>query len=185
MNNQGPSVGRINPAFTDPQHEQDNLEKSRMGQSVPPPYYPNAGYQIPRANLNPIPSGYPNQLYGAPGGDQGQYVYPGMAVYPQVGYDGQTGVTVQPTVVMTTVVMAAPDYLGYSIFTMLCCCLPLGIAAVVYSCYTRDANLAGQREIAMSHSRVAFILNNVALGIGLTITAVIIILIFTVAIRHS
>ncbi|XP_052425481.1 proline rich transmembrane protein 1B-like [Carassius gibelio] len=180
MYNQGPSVGRINPAFTDPRDEQDHLEKSRMGQSVQQPYYHNTGYQIPR--VNPIPSGYPNQPYGAPGAPQGQYVhqsYPGMAVYPQAAYDGQTGVTVQPTMFMAPLLMAAPDYLGYSIFTMLFCCLPLGIAAVVYSCYTRDANLAGQREIAMSHSRAAFILNNVALGIGLTITAVSLIIIFT------
>lgn len=27
----------------------------------------------------------------------------------------------------------APDYLAYSIFTMICCCLPLGVAALVYS----------------------------------------------------
>ncbi|XP_059393316.1 proline rich transmembrane protein 1B-like [Carassius carassius] len=177
MNNQGPSVGRLNPAFTDPQDEQDHLEKSRMGQSVQQPYYPNAGYQIPR--VNPNPSGYPNQPYESPAAPQGQYVYPGMPVYPQVAYDGQTGVTVQPTVVMAPLLMAAPDYLGYSLFTMLFCCLPLGIAAVVYSCYTRDANLAGHREIAMSSSRAAFILNNVALGIGLTITAVSLIIIFT------
>uniref|UniRef100_A0A8C6KSZ4 Uncharacterized protein n=1 Tax=Nothobranchius furzeri TaxID=105023 RepID=A0A8C6KSZ4_NOTFU len=25
------------------------------------------------------------------------------------------------------------DYLGFSIFTLLCCCLPLGIAALIYS----------------------------------------------------
>ncbi|KTF85946.1 hypothetical protein cypCar_00043600 [Cyprinus carpio] len=181
MYNQGPTVGRINPAFTDPQDEQDHLEKSRMGQSVQPPYYPSAGYQIPR--VNPISSGYPNQPYGAPVGPQGPYVqqsYPGRAVYPQAAYDGQTGVTVQPAVFMAPVLMAAPDYLGYSIFTMLCCCLPLGIAAIVYSCYTRDANLSGERELAMSNSRKAFILNNMALGIGLTITAVSLILIFTV-----
>lgn len=30
-------------------------------------------------------------------------------------------------------VSSAPDYLAYSIFTMLCCCLPLGVAALVYS----------------------------------------------------
>ncbi|XP_058646975.1 proline rich transmembrane protein 1B-like [Onychostoma macrolepis] len=151
-----------------------------MSQSVPPPYYPNTGYQISR--VNPIPSGYPNQPYGAPAGPQGPYTqqpYPGMSAYPQVAYVGQTGVTVQPTVFVAPV-QAAPDYLCYSIFTMLFCCLPLGIAAVVYSCYTRDANLAGQRELAMSNSRAALILNNVALGIGLTIIVMANALIFTV-----
>ncbi|RXN07934.1 synapse differentiation-inducing gene protein 1-like [Labeo rohita] len=90
-------------------------------------------------------------------------------------------VVVQPAVLMTPMplVTAVPDYLGYSIFTMLCCCFPLGIAATVYSCSTRDANMAGQRELAMSRSRVAFILNNVALGIGLLATTVAIIIRFT------
>ncbi|XP_026130664.1 synapse differentiation-inducing gene protein 1-like [Carassius auratus] len=181
MYNQGPSVGRINPTFTDPRDEQDHLEKSRMGQSVPPPYYPNAGYQIPR--VNPIPSGYPNQPYGAPGAPQGQYVhqsYPGMAAYPQAAYDGQNGVTVQPTMFMTPTPPATPmpDYLGYSIFTLLCCCLPLGIAATVCSCNTRDANASGHRESAMRSSRSALILNNIAIiiGFGLIMTGTILLL---------
>ncbi|KAK2874655.1 hypothetical protein Q8A67_021808 [Cirrhinus molitorella] len=89
---------------------------------------------------------------------------------------------VQSTVVISPmqVVTAIPDYLGYSIFTMLCCCLPLGIAATVFSCHTRDANLSGQQELARSSSRVAFILNNVALGLGLAIITLGIILMFTI-----
>ncbi len=132
MYNQGPIVGRINPAFTGPQDEQDQLDKP-MGQFVPPPNYPNAGYQVPRANLNPIPSGYPNQPYGAP---YVQQSYPGMSVFPQRAQLGHTEVTVQPAVFITPMSPAAPvpDYMCYSIFTMLCCFLPLGSAAVACSC---------------------------------------------------
>ncbi|KAL0180630.1 hypothetical protein M9458_023036, partial [Cirrhinus mrigala] len=58
----------------------------------------------------------------------------GVAVQPAVV--AVQPAVVQPTVLMTSmpVVTAIPDYLGYSIFTMLCCCLPLGIAATIYSC---------------------------------------------------
>ncbi|KTF85944.1 hypothetical protein cypCar_00043601 [Cyprinus carpio] len=153
-----------------------------MGQSVPPPYYPSAEYEIPR--VNPISSGYPNQPYRAPGVPQGPYAqqsYPGMAMYPQAAYVGQTGVTVQPTVFMTPTPQATPmpDYMCYSIFTLLCCCLPLGIAATICSCNTRDANLSGQRELAMSSSRAALILNNVALCFGiLIITAATIVILY-------
>ncbi|XP_050979198.1 synapse differentiation-inducing gene protein 1-like isoform X3 [Labeo rohita] len=78
-------------------------------------------------------------------------------------------VVVQPAVLMTPmpVVTAVPDYLGYSIFTMLCCCLPLGIAATIYSCSTRDANLAGHIEYAKRSSKTALILNHVAVGVGI------------------
>lgn len=87
--------------------------------------------------------GSPPQYGGAPYGQQpygqqpfgqqpyGQQPYPGGQQYP-----GQpVAVAVQPTVYVTQGPLANPvnDYLGYSIFTMLCCCLPLGIAALIYS----------------------------------------------------
>uniref|UniRef100_A0A9J8A5E4 Uncharacterized protein n=1 Tax=Cyprinus carpio carpio TaxID=630221 RepID=A0A9J8A5E4_CYPCA len=53
---------------------------------------------------------------------------------PTVAYIGQTGVSVQPTV-FTPAVTAVPDYFFYSIFTTVFCCLPLGIAALIHSCY--------------------------------------------------
>ncbi|KAL0171404.1 hypothetical protein M9458_031715, partial [Cirrhinus mrigala] len=48
----------------------------------------------------------------------------------------QSVVVVQPTVFVPTASVAnpVPDYMGYSIFTMLCCCCPLGLAALIYSC---------------------------------------------------
>lgn len=51
-------------------------------------------------------------------------------------YPAQPGtVMVQPTVFVAPQPLEKPvnDYLGYSIFTMICCCLPLGIAALIYS----------------------------------------------------
>ncbi|RXN07932.1 synapse differentiation-inducing gene protein 1-like [Labeo rohita] len=183
MYNQGPTVGRINPAFTGPQDGQYQPNKFGMGQPVPPPYYPNTGFQFPRADFNPNPSGYPNQPYGAPGGPHGPYAqqsYPGMSPYPQGEY-GHNRVIVEPTVFVTPapLLTSMPDYMCYSIFTMLFCCLPLGIAATVCSCNTRDANVSGQQELAVRSSRTAFILNNIALCLGiLIITAAAILLLY-------
>uniref|UniRef100_A0A8C5GFA4 CD225/dispanin family protein n=1 Tax=Gouania willdenowi TaxID=441366 RepID=A0A8C5GFA4_GOUWI len=47
---------------------------------------------------------------------------------------------------------------------MLCCCLPLGIAALVYSI---SANNMGNQAAAERSSRTARTLNHVALGIGI------------------
>ncbi|KAL0171403.1 hypothetical protein M9458_031714, partial [Cirrhinus mrigala] len=53
----------------------------------------------------------------------------------------QTMVDVQPAVFVPTAPLGnplpltnpLPEYTWYSIFTLLCCCLPLGTAALVYS----------------------------------------------------
>ncbi|XP_073702711.1 synapse differentiation-inducing gene protein 1-like [Garra rufa] len=97
--------------------------------------------------------------------------------FQQGPHPAQSVVAVQPTVFVTAAPLPnpVPDYMGYSIFIMLCCCWPLGIAALVYSCFTRDANHLGQRHLAEKNSKRARILNHVGLGIGICLITVIII----------
>ncbi|OCT71103.1 hypothetical protein XELAEV_18038012mg [Xenopus laevis] len=82
----------------------------------------------------------------------------------------------QHTVVINTqpTMIPAPqriykDYLGCSITTLICCCLPIGIAALVFSCKTREDLIRGDMVSAAIDSRTAFTLNMVALGLGLVI----------------
>nr|XP_020455858.1 interferon-induced transmembrane protein 3-like [Monopterus albus] len=60
-----------------------------------------------------------------------------------------------------------PSYLAWSIINTLFCCLPLGIAAIVYSCKAKDANACGQSAIAEDASRTAKKLNIIALVCGI------------------
>ncbi|KAJ0063950.1 hypothetical protein NL108_014473 [Boleophthalmus pectinirostris] len=60
-----------------------------------------------------------------------------------------------------------PSYLGWSIFNTLCCCLPLGIAAIVCSCRAQNANAVGDQINAEDASRTAKILNVVGLVCGI------------------
>nr|XP_055067137.1 uncharacterized protein LOC129448635 [Misgurnus anguillicaudatus] len=151
-----------------PQSNWNSSEK----QPAPPQYYDNPGY--PNPAYPPSPAGYPNpsgylaQQYGAP---VQQYGPPGGQPYIQAPYPGQPRITVQPTVYVAPTPLAhpLPDYLCCSILTMLFCCLPLGIAALVYSISTRNANMSGHQQIAESNSRMARILNQSALGVGITI----------------
>lgn len=114
------------------------------------------------------PAGYPPSFPSQPV-PQGPYA--------QGPYSGQTVVAAHPAVFVTAAPLAnpAPDYLAYSIFTMLCCCFPLGIAALVFSCSTRDANYSGRRELAVKNSKTARTLNHVAVALGLIFTVLFII----------
>ncbi|XP_016394114.1 synapse differentiation-inducing gene protein 1-like [Sinocyclocheilus rhinocerous] len=143
-------------SFNQPPGASNSSEKSGLPAAAPPAYQHNpAGY----------PPSFPNQPV-----TQGPYT--------QGPYPGQAVVTVQPAVFVTAAPLAnpVPDYLGYSIFTMLCCCLPLGIAALIYSISTRDANFSGQRELAEKNSKTALILNHIGLGIGLVVIVLMIII---------
>ncbi|XP_059424421.1 proline-rich transmembrane protein 1-like isoform X3 [Carassius carassius] len=132
--------------------------------SQPPEAYNSSGKsgmpEVPPPAYQHNPAGYPPAFPNQPV-PQGPYT--------QGPYPGQPAVTVQPAVFVTAAPLAnpVPDYLPYSIFTMLCCCLPLGIAALIYSISTRNANFAGQRELAEKNSKTALNLNHAAFGIGL------------------
>ncbi|XP_047450358.1 dispanin subfamily A member 2b-like [Mugil cephalus] len=70
-----------------------------------------------------------------------------------------------------------PTYLGWSIFNTLCCCLPLGIAAIIFSCKAQNANLLGQATVARDASRSARVLNIFALVCGIVLIIIYVVLI--------
>ncbi|KAG7277495.1 hypothetical protein CRUP_037366 [Coryphaenoides rupestris] len=136
------------------------------GQQQQQPYPVGAGQPYGQQQPYPVGAGQP---YGQ------QQPYPVGAGQPY----GQPGtVVVQPTVFVTQILQTHParDYLVYSIFTMVCCCLPLGIMALIYSILTRSANASGDQVSAERNSRRARLLNNLSLGIGLTLIILIIVL---------
>ncbi|GAA6081249.1 trafficking regulator of GLUT4 1-like [Tachysurus ichikawai] len=162
----------------DPSTMSEKSEKTDQ----PPAYQADMGYPsvpaaVPAQGVYPPAQGYPVaqgvyppvQGYGVAQGVCPPAQGYGAGQYGAQPYPGQAAVTVQPTVFVTpsTQINPIPDYLGYSIFTLLCCCLPLGIAALIYSINTRDANMMGNRDMAMKNSRVSRLLNNIALGLGI------------------
>ncbi|XP_040183049.1 synapse differentiation-inducing gene protein 1-like [Rana temporaria] len=91
---------------------------------------------------------------------------PNVPPAPYYAAPPPTVVTTQPTVIVVPQ-PAYKDYLGLSIMNMICCCLPIGIAALIFSVQTRDAANRQDAISAQANSRTAFTLNMVALGIGI------------------
>ncbi|XP_053546153.1 proline rich transmembrane protein 1B-like isoform X3 [Bombina bombina] len=114
-----------------------------------------------------------------------QMPQPGMPDYPPSYSNAQATARVYPSAIAPNVVMTTQpntlvmvpqptykDYMGLSIMNLLLCCLPIGIAALIFSCKTRDAVSRGDQASAASDSRTAFTLNMVALGIGIAVNIV-------------
>ncbi|XP_042296666.1 transmembrane protein 91-like [Sceloporus undulatus] len=59
-----------------------------------------------------------------------------------------------------------PDSLIYSIFTLICCFFPLGVAALIFSIKTQEANRNGNVTSAQKNSRLARLMAHTSLGIG-------------------
>ncbi|KAJ8391264.1 hypothetical protein AAFF_G00095310 [Aldrovandia affinis] len=69
-----------------------------------------------------------------------------------------------------------PTYLAWSIFNTLCCCCPIGIAAIVCSSRVSGANNVGDTTRAQEASRIAKILNIVGLVLGIILIIIIVVL---------
>jgi hypothetical protein len=124
---------------------------------VPPP-----GYGTP-------PPGTPPPGYGAP---------PPAYGYPQPGYGNPTygygGVPSGPK----------PDsYLVPAILTTLFCCLPSGIAAIVFAAQVDSKYARGDYEGAVASARNAKVWTWVSVGLGLV--AIVLWVVFLVAVGES
>ncbi|XP_063054318.1 proline rich transmembrane protein 1B-like [Engraulis encrasicolus] len=142
--------------------------KAMPGEYGPPPPY--AMGQQQQQQQQPCLVVYPSGTPGAAGG-----IYPGAygscsRAGSPVPSDGMVGQMTQVVVVQGGVGLSEPlpDYLIRSILTMLFCCFPCGLAALVYSINTRDANNTGNREMAEKNSAKARKLNNASIGCGIT-----------------
>nr|XP_028598403.1 trafficking regulator of GLUT4 1-like isoform X2 [Podarcis muralis] len=152
-----------------PNYEQ--LGEKALAAQNPPAYSEKEAYAEPDPLKQP-PGPAPQAGYGA------------MPYYGPPGAGSNLGPVLQPPqAVYVTPVQPTnePDYLIYSIFTMLCCCLPLGIAALVYSIQTREANFAGNAASAKRNSRMARLFGHIALGIGLGCLVIYIIIVVVVS----
>ncbi|XP_060113648.1 transmembrane protein 91-like [Heteronotia binoei] len=134
-----------------------NYQENALSASNPPPYSEKQPYsQQPPPSYMPanpaMPSGYQ------------PYYFPFNEV---PSYGSVTQPPLHTTLVIPEEPTLEPDHLEFSIFTMLCCFFPLGIAALVYSIRTRDANRMGNSIEAQRNSRKAQIMAHFALGMGI------------------
>ncbi|KAF6716206.1 hypothetical protein FQA47_008831 [Oryzias melastigma] len=154
---------RQNQIATAPPQEWNMDKSSPNNDPAPPPYQ---GFPYPGSFQPGVGFPQPQQGFGSPplfpGAVNGQQPYP-----PGFQYPAHPGIfSVAPPVVVTRTPLENPvnNFMCYSIFTTLFCCLPLGIAALIHSTATNTANQTGDRDAAERNSRLARILNHCAIS---------------------
>lgn len=84
----------------------------------------------------------------------------------------QTGYTAPPPAGGRYTGPPIPNYLVQSILVTLCCCLPLGIVAIVFSAQVNSKLAAGDVAGAMDASNKAKMFCWIAFGIGIAVTLI-------------
>ena len=124
----------------------------------PPPQQPHAPAAPSVTHAGTIPA------YLAP---------PGTYVITRNVNGAPTPVVRQPGVVYVQAPIIpeheAPDYLCMAILVTMCCCLPLGIVAVIKANQCRSARLRGDRKNALLNGRDARKFSLIGLGCGIAI----------------
>ncbi|XP_056400023.1 dispanin subfamily A member 2b-like [Hyla sarda] len=72
------------------------------------------------------------------------------------------------------------DHLVWSIMNLICCCMPLGLAALIFSIKTRNAHYENDAPLAAGHSHTAKALNIAATVIGMVIIIIFLAIYFAV-----
>ncbi|XP_058051496.1 trafficking regulator of GLUT4 1-like [Ahaetulla prasina] len=136
----------------------------------PPPYSEKDHLSVPALNHPAGPPPYPVD-------NTGPFAMPPpyqtFYISPDAGSNQGLFVQPQPAIITTpSEPTKEPDFLAYSIFTMLCCFLPLGVTALVFSIQTRQANKVGDQIAARRLSLLAQAFARIALGVGILLTLV-------------
>lgn len=135
---------------------------AKLDEEQPPEYSETArppGQQPPYYSAAPPVVSPQAPVYPAP---EGGYVIPGQP--------GASPVVGQPQVIYVQAPIIpeeeAPDHLVKAILVTVCCCLPLGIVAILKSTECRSARMRGDRANAVLHGREAKKYACIGFGIG-------------------
>ncbi|KAJ8049819.1 Proline-rich transmembrane protein 1 [Holothuria leucospilota] len=114
-----------------------NFVQKKLKMKGEPEYHRLKEY--PDEQVNPNQQGYPTQLGYPPAyvGNQPIGFEPSNAIMEQERHS-------QPE-----------DYIGLSIFVLICCCFPAGIVGLIKSCEAKNRFIAGDYDGAMEASKYA------------------------------
>lgn len=104
---------------------------------------------------------------------EGQTDWQPLANFPELSAAGAVPVTPAPATIGAVPAEKIPNYLVQSILVTLCCCLPGGIAAIIFAAQVNSKQAAGDIAGALESSRKAKKWCWISFGVGLAINVIV------------